>query len=241
MGLNYAMEKYFDAAYIIEAIPVLVPYLQVTFLVTALSVLFGTAAGFVLAAAKIGKNPAAKAAAAAYTTALRCTPSIVLLFLTYYGIPALAAGIGIDLGDVDKLIFIVITFSLQFAAAMCEVIRTAYGAVDKGQFEAGVSVGLSNLQAYRTIVLPQAFFIALPNIGNSFLALIKEGSLAYTIGLIDVMGEANLIIAGNYNAHALETYLGLSIIYWLVSLLAEHFFAKVETRLSKGTQVAKAG
>ena len=79
---------------------------------------------------------------------LRCTPSIVLLFLTYYGIPAIAENFGIDLDDVDKIVFVVITFSLQFAAAMSEVIRTAYESIDKGQFEAAVSVGLSNIQAY---------------------------------------------------------------------------------------------
>jgi len=234
------MEKYFNPVYISDSIPKLLPYIKVTFMVAGLSVLFGTLLGFILAVAKIRKGKIAKKIAYGYTTALRCTPSIVLLFLTYYGIPAIAKGFGGDLDHIDKTVFIVIAFSLMFAAAMCEVIRTAYESVDKGQFEAGVSVGLSNVQAYATIVLPQAFVVALPNIGNSVLALIKEGALAYTIGLIDIMGKANLMIAANLNAHALEIYIALSIIYWVISITIEQFFLKLEKVLSKGKQAIKA-
>lgn len=233
------MEKYFNAVYIFNSIPKLLPYLKVTFMITGLSVLFGTFLGFILAVAKIRKGKIAKNIAYGYTTALRCTPSIVLLFLIYYGIPAISKSFGIDLDDVDKVIFIVITFSLQFAAAICEVIRTAYESVSKGQFEAAVSVGLTNIQAYRSIILPQAFVVALPNIGNSLLALIKEGALAYTIGLIDLMGKASLIIAGNYNAHALEIYIALSIIYWVISITIEQVFFKLEKVFSNEKHLAK--
>ena len=233
------MEKYFNAVYILDTIPKLLPYLKVTFMVTGLSVLFGTLLGFILAVAKIRDGKVAKQIAYGYTTALRCTPSIVLLFLVYYGIPAISKGFGIGLDNVDKVIFIVIAFSLQFAAAMSEVIRTSYESVDKGQFEAAVSVGLSNIQAYITIVLPQAIVVALPNIGNSLLSLIKEGALAYTIGLIDVMGKASLIIAGNYNTHALEIYIALSVIYWVISIAIEQSFLELEKMLSKGTQIVK--
>ncbi|WP_042357289.1 amino acid ABC transporter permease [Bacillus rubiinfantis] len=233
------MEKYFDANYIWESFPLLLPFLKVTFLVTGLSVLFGTLLGFLIAAMKLGNNKIARKIANGYITALRCTPSIVLLFLVYYGLPALAENFGILLDNVDKIIFIVITFSLQFAAAMAEVIRSAYQSIDKGQFEAAVSVGLSPLQAYRRIIFPQAFVVALPNFGNSLLELIKEGSLAYTIGFIDVMGKASLIIDGRFNAHALETYLALSIIYWVVSVIIEQVFLRLEKAFSKGKQVIK--
>ena len=232
------MEKYFNGAYIVTSIPTLLPYLEVTFMITILSVFFGTLLGFFLAVAKIRNGKIAKRLANAYTTALRCTPSIVLLFLTYYGIPALFKPFGILLSDTDKVVFVLITFSLQFAAAMCEVIRTAYDSVDKGQFEAAASVGLSNLQAYTTIVFPQAFVVALPNVGNALLALIKEGALAYTIGLIDIMGKANLIIVSNYNSHALEVYIALSMIYWIISIAIESLFLKLENYLAKG-KVAK--
>ncbi|MDM5358526.1 amino acid ABC transporter permease [Peribacillus sp. ACCC06369] len=231
------MEKYFDLAYIVESVPMLVPFLKVTLIVTSLSVLFGTIIGFILAVMKLGNSKIAREIAYGYTTVLRCTPSIVLLFLTYYGIPAIAGNFGINLNDIDKAVFVVITFSLQFAAAMSEVIRTSLESIDRGQFEAAVSVGLSNTQAYRRIILPQAFVVALPNFGNSLLELMKEGSLAYTIGLIDIMGKAELIIAGNYNTHALEIYLALAVIYWTLSIAIEQLFLKLEKAFSKGKQV----
>jgi L-cystine transport system permease protein len=233
------MEKYFDASFIWESIPMLLPFLKMTFVVAGLSVLFGTLLGFILTAAKIGKSPFARKIANGYTTILRCTPSIVLLFLVYYGIPALGSNFGLDLNDVHTAVFVVITFTLQFAAAMSEVMRSAFQSIDKGQFEAAVSVGLSNSQAYRRIVFPQAFVVALPNFGNSLLAVLQEGSLAYTIGLIDVVGKANLIIAGNYNAHALEIFLALALIYWVLSIAIEQFFLKLEKVFSKGKQGLK--
>ncbi|WP_062105964.1 amino acid ABC transporter permease [Bacillus niameyensis] len=234
------MQKYFDASYIWGAFPALIPFLKMTFLVVSLSVLFGTLLGLVLAAMKVGNNKIAQKLANGYTTILRCTPSIVLLFLVYYGVPAIFINFGIDLNDIDKAFFVVLTFTLQFAAIMSEVIRSSYESIDKGQFEAAVSVGLSPFQAYRRIIFPQAFVVALPNFGNGLLELLKEGSLAYTIGLIDVMGKANMIIASNYNSHALEIYIALSIIYWVLSIAIEQFFLKLEKLFSKGKQVIKS-
>ena len=233
------MEKYFDASYIWESIPLLIPFLKMTFMVAGLSVLFGTFLGFILTAAKIGKSIFARKVANGYTTILRCTPSIVLLFLVYYGLPAIGDRVGLNLNNIHTAVFVIITFTLQFAAAMSEVMRSAFQSIDKGQFEAAVSVGLSNSQAYRRIVFPQAFVVALPNFGNSLLAVLQEGSLAYTIGLIDVVGKANLIIAGNYNAHALEIFLALAIIYWILSIAIEQFFLKLEKVFSKGKQGLK--
>ena len=230
------MEQYFDATFIWEALPLLLPFLKVTFMVAGLSILFGTLLGFVLAAAKVGKSKFARAVANGYTTILRCTPSIVLLFLVYYGIPAIGDNFGLYLHDVNTAVFVVITFTLQFAAIMSEVIRSAYLSIDKGQFEAAVTVGLSHSQAYRRIIFPQAFVVAIPNFGNGLLALLQEGSLAYTIGLIDVVGKANLIIAGNYNTHTLEVFIALAMIYWVLSILIEQFFLKLEKMFSKGKQ-----
>jgi len=231
------MQTYFDSAYIWGALPQLLSFLHVTFMVAGLSVLFGTILGFILAVMKLGTSKASIKIANGYTTILRCTPSIVLLFLVYYGLPAIASGT--DLNHLDTSIYVVITFSLQFGAIMSEVMRTAYEAIDRGQYEAAVSVGLSPAQAFRRIVLPQASVVALPNFGNSLLELMKEGSLAYTIGLVDIMGKASLIISNNYNSHSLEIYLALSLIYWVLSILIEQFFSKLEKIFSKGKLVIK--
>lgn len=233
------MEKYFDAAYIWNALPELLPYLWITFAVAGLSVLFGSVIGLLLAAAKISSNRWGRRLANGYTTVMRCTPSIVLLFLVYYGIPALFEGFGVDLQGVHASVFVVITFTLQFAAIMSEVIRSAYESIDKGQYEAAVSVGLSPFQAYRRIIFPQAFVVALPNFGNGLIAILQEGALAYTIGFIDIVGKANLIIASNYGTHTLEIFLALALIYWILAIAIEKFFGKLEKIFGKGKQPLK--
>ena len=230
------MEKYFDISYIWNSLPVLLPFLKVTFMVAGLSIILGTIFGFILAAMKLGKSKIAQKTANFYTTILRCTPSIVLLFLVYYGVPALADNFGLYLHDLNTAVFVIITFTLQFAAIMSEVIRSAYESIEKGQFEAAVSVGLSPFQAYRRIIFPQALVVGLPNFGNGLIALLQEGSLAYTIGLIDIVGKANLIIAANYNTHALEIFIALAIVYWVLSILIEKSFEKIEKVFSKGKQ-----
>lgn len=234
------MDKYFDITFVWGAFPALFPFLKVTFIVTGFSVLFGLAFGLLLAIAKISNHFIFKKLANGYTTILRCTPSIVLLFLVYYGIPAIGSRFGLDFNQIDKVIFVIIAFTLQFAAIMSEVIRSAYESIDKGQYEAGVSVGLTPFQVYRRIIFPQALVVAIPNFGNSLIALLQEGALAYTIGLIDVVGKAELIIASNYNTHALEIYIALAVIYWILSITIEQIFLKIEEVFGRGKRSLNA-
>lgn len=234
------MEKYFDFRYIWEALPQLLPYLKVTFLVTGFAVLFGSIMGLVLAFAKLGKSKFLRFTANGYTTIMRCTPSIVLLFLVYYGVPALSEGVfGINLQDIHTGVFVVTTFTLQFAAMMSEVIRSSIESIQRGQFEAAVSVGLTPFQAYLRIIFPQAFVVALPNFGNGLIAVLQEGALAYTIGFVDIVGKANLIIANNYGTHTLEIFIALAVIYWILSIVIEKSFAKLEQLFSKGSRLLK--
>ena len=234
------MEKYFDISYLWTTLPQLVPYLWVTLFVAALAVIIGSLVGLLLAVFKLSKNKILKFIATIYITVMRCTPSIVLLFLVYYGIPSFSEYfLGIYLQDIHTGIYVVITFSLQFAAMMAEVIRSAYLSVDKGQYEAAVSVGLTPFQAYRRIIFPQAFVIALPNFGNGIISVLQEGALAYTIGFIDIVGKANLIIANNYNTHTFEIYIALAVFYWVLSIAIEKFFGKLEKVFSKGQRSLK--
>ena len=228
------MEKYFDISYIWTTLPSLLPFLQVTLFVSSITILSGTFLGLILTIFKLSHNRLLNKIGNGYTTIIRCTPSIVLLFLVYYGIPKLAEEFNVNLQNINTAIFVIITFTLQFAAIMSEVIRSAYQSIDKGQYEAAVSVGLSPFQAYWRIIFPQALVIALPNFGNGIIAVLQEGALAYTIGFIDIVGKANLMITNNINAHALEIYIALAIIYWALSLLIEKFFSILEKTFSKG-------
>lgn len=225
----------FKPEFILQVMPDLLSYLPITFYMVIVSVFFGSLLGFVLARAKIKRNRVSGMLADFYIVLLRCAPPIVLLFIVYYGLPKLLKDtIGIDINSMYKGIFVFVTFSLLFGAAMAEVMRTAYESIDKGQREAAVSIGLSEFQAFYRIVLPQAVIVGLPNFGNSLISLMKDGSLAYTIGLIDMMGRGTLIISQNYGSYALETYIAIAIIYWVFTILIEKAFYALEKQLSKG-------
>lgn len=218
---------------IITYIPQLLPYLGVTLQYVLLSLFFGSIIGFLLASAKLGNSKVLKILANGYTTVMRCTPSIVLLFLVFYGVPAIVKSlIGINIEDVNTMFFVVITFSLFLGASTSEIMRSSYEAVNKGQFEAAVSVGLTDFQAFRRIVLPQAFYVTIPNLGNTVLYLFKEGALAFTIGLIDLMGKAYSINSMEMGGYALEIYLALALIYWPIAIIVEKLFKQLENQYS---------
>lgn len=231
----------FNPAYIFKVIPDLLSFLPVTLLMILGTILFGSLLGLVLARAKVEGGQFARTLATAYTVAMRCTPPIVLLFIVFYGLPELLnATIGLDINSIYKGIFVIITFTLLFAANMSEVMRSAYESIDKGQREAALSIGLSEFQAFYRIVLPQATAVALPNFGNALINLMKDGSLAYTIGLIDMMGQGTLIIARNQGGYGLETYLALAIVYWTLTIMIEKIFAASEHRLIAGQRTVAA-
>ena len=224
----------FSPSYILEVLPQLLPYLWVTAAIVLGTTFFGGIIGLLLAAAKVKRGRAARALANSYIYIIRCVPSIVMLFIVYYGLPEFLGAFGVDINRIGKGFFVITTFSLLFSANMSEVFRAAYEAIDKGQQEAAVSVGMTETQAFLRIVLPQCVVVAIPNFTNAFINLMKEGSLAYTVGLIDIMGKGQLIIGKNQGSYSLETYLALSILYWIMTILTEKASGGVERTLTKG-------
>jgi L-cystine transport system permease protein len=229
------MDRPFYPSKILETIPVLLPYLLVTFEILIGVVVTGILIGFLLAKASLSKHRWKNRTAGFIINAFRCTPSIVMLFVVFYGLPNLFwALFNIDINDWSKVFYVVTALGLLFSASAAEIMRSSYLAVPAGQREAALTSGLTEAQAFTRITLPQAFVVSLPNLGNSLIVLLKEGSLAFTIGLIDVMGKGNLIISINYGAYALETYTALAVIYWLLTFLLEQLFKRIESRFSKG-------
>lgn len=225
----------FKPEFILEVISDLLPFLPVTLFIVIGSVFFGSLLGLILAKAKISGRRIPKFLADAYIGALRCTPPIVLLFIVFYGLPELLlATVGIDINTIYKGVFVLITFTLLFAATIAEVMRTAYESIDKGQREAALSIGLSPFQTFYRIMLPQTVVVALPNFCNALVSLLKDGSLAFTIGLVDVMGKGTLIISKNYGAYSLETYIAMTVIYWSLTIAFEKIFGVLEKNLGKG-------
>lgn len=208
------------------------PYIRVTLIYVISSVFFGFLLGLGIAMLRLSKRRALRAIGSVYVTVLRSVPSVVLLFIVYYGLPQmLRENFGVEMGDVDTILYVIVTFSLLLSSPMSEIIRTSYLAVPSGQYEAAVMVGLTPIQAIRRVVFPQGFLIALPNLGNIFIFMMKEGALAYTIGLHDVLGRGMYLSGLKVNVYNFEMYLALALIYWPCTLILEKIFKVWERRL----------
>ena len=234
----------FKPSFIFEVLPQILPYTLVTLGIMLGTVLFGSLLGLLLAAGKLKGGKILCGLANGYTYFIRCVPSIVMLFIIYYGLPELLLSFGININNAGKAVFVITTFTLMFSASMSEVFRSSYLAIDPGQSEAGLSIGLSRWQTFRRIIFPQASAVALPNFTNALVNLMKEGTLAYTIGLIDIMGKGQLIIGLNHGSYALETYIAMFIIYWVLTLVIEALSKRLEKHLLRGlkphTEAVKA-
>lgn len=229
------MNRPFSPGQIWNSFLKIIPYFGVTLAVVLGTIILGLALAVLLFIQGKSERPFLRALSSSYINIIRCTPSIVLLFIVYYGIPKIALGLfGLNLNFSSKLAYVVISLSLIYSATLSEIIRSAYLALGRTQYEAALSIGLTPFQSVRRVMLPQGLVVALPNLGNSLISLFKEGSLAFTIGLIDMMGQGNLIISRNYGAYSLETYLALAIIYWAITLILEQIFLKLEKHYSKG-------
>ena len=146
-----------------------------------------------------------------YIDIFRGTPLLVQLFFIYFGLPQISP-VFVSLTGYQAAI---IGMTLNAAAYMTEDMRGALESVPKGQIEAGLSVGMTNLQVMRHIIVPQATRVALPVLGNEFISLVKNSSMAFTIGVRYIMAEATLL--GNSSAKFFECYLDAFIVYFVIS------------------------
>lgn len=234
------MGKVFDPSLIFEFIPTLLKYLVVTLEILGASILLGTIIGIVAAIPKLFHIPILKQIVTLYISFIRGTPIIIQLFLVYYGLPAALSLINIDITRMDALFFVVVTYSLSNGAIFAEIFRGAITAVEFGQSEAAYSIGMTPFQNFTRIIFPQAIRIAFPNIANTVIGSLKDTSLAFTIGLMDMMGRGETLISAT--AHALEVYIALSIIYYIIVLILEKAFKVFEkyTNRYQGTSATVA-
>ncbi|MCK1988399.1 amino acid ABC transporter permease [Lysinibacillus fusiformis] len=216
------MDNNFDFVLIAKVLPTLLQYLPVTAEILVFSILFGMVLGIMLAIPKLLNVAGLKQLITIYISFIRGTPILVQLFLVFYGVPALLKLIHIDVTRMDALYFVIITYTLSNAAAFAEIFRAAILTVDRGQMEAAYSVGLSSPQAFLRIVFPQAIRVAFPNIANTMISSLKDTSLAFSIGVMDMVGRGETLIAST--TRAFEIYVALSIVYFAIVIILEKIF-----------------
>lgn len=221
----------YDFKLVFEYLPSILSRLHITLLLVILATFIGLILGLITALFRIYKVPVFNQLAIMYISFIRGTPIIVQMFIVFYGFPfLLMKTTGIDINRWDKMNFVIITYGLNSAAFMAEIIRAAITSVPVGQTEAAYSVGLTRLQTFYRIVAPQALAIALPNFSTSFVGLLQDTSIAYSLGIIDVMGEVQAI--GKRTYHLLEGYIGAALIFIVLSTLIEKGSSIIEKKVA---------
>ncbi|MDR1733796.1 MAG: ABC transporter permease subunit [Oscillospiraceae bacterium] len=212
----------FDASYILTFLPKLLESLPVTLGLVGVATAAGLLLGLLFALARLEKLPVLAEASTVLISFLRGTPVLVQMFVVYYGLPLLLQGIGIDILRWDKIIFIYITYALNASAYFSEGIRAAVLAVPARQWDAAAACGLTKGQSYRRVILPQALPIAIPSLGMTFTGLLQDSSLAFSLGILDVMGRAKTL--GALTSRALEAYAAAAVIFIILTLLSNAGF-----------------
>lgn len=230
----------FELDFMLSAVPEIIQYIPITVLMALVSCLIGCVLGILLALARFFKIRILSRIIAVYVSFIRGTPMLVQLYLVYYGLPLLvkslveATGGEYDPNAIPKIVYAFTAFSLNSAAYMSETFRSALEAVDKGQMEACYSIHMTTFQALRRIILPQAFEIALPPLGNSLLSLVKDTSLAFSISIVDLMAGAKIVASRSFRFF--EIYIVVSFIYWAICFVLERLIALTEKKLKRQAQ-----
>lgn len=214
--------------------------LPVTLNISIVTMIFSLILSFFVAMVRINKVKIISRLATVYVSFIRGTPLLVQIYLSYYGIPKFLNHMNVRFGwtlnvnNVPVIVFVYIAFILNMSAYMSETFRAAILSVEKGQMEAAISIGMSKWQAMRRIILPQAFVIALPNFGNSFISLLKDTSLAFVVSVVELMGKAKIVGAAGLNFF--EVYIVVALIYWAVCIIVERFLIILEKKIRIGGQ-----
>jgi len=222
------MNSFFQPHLIWQYFPDVLSALPVTLLLTLVSTIIGVIVGAGIAYVRMENTPFLKQIAAVFTSFIRGTPILIQMFLVYYGLPFFLGYVGIDADDVNALVYLFITYGLNMAAFLSEIIRAALESVPATQREAALTSGYTKMHMYFKIIFPQAVIIAMPSFATMVISLLQDTSLAFTIGVIDVVGKAKAL--GTATFHTVEAYISAMIIFIILSFILERLFRWIEKR-----------
>lgn len=198
---------------------------QFTIPLAVLSFTLGLILAFGVAIVRVTKFKPLEGAAKFYVWLIRGTPLLVQLFIIFYGLPS----IGVTL---SAFVSALIGFTLSVGAYTSETLRGAILSVSKGQWEAAHALGMSKWKTLFWVILPQAVSVALPTLGNAFISLIKDTSLAAAITYTELFQVAQQITARTYEPLLLYTEAG--VVYLLFCSVLTSLQSKLENKFSKG-------
>ena len=208
-------------------VPVILGYVPLTLFMAVAGMVLALILASFLAVERVFRVPVLDWLVVGFISFFRGTPLLVQLFLFYYGLPQMLP----FLSQIDGVTAAIMGLTLHFAAYMAESIRAAIEGVDRSQWEAAQSVGMTQSQMMRRVVLPQAARIAAPTLVNYFIDMIKGTSLAFTLGVTEMMGAAQKEAAGSFLYF--EAFLVVAVIYWIMVEALNQGQKRLETRLNR--------
>ncbi|MEG0308090.1 MAG: ABC transporter permease subunit [Clostridium sp.] len=200
--------------------------LKTTIYLTIISMVIGLVVGISIAVIRVFKIPILKQLVGIHVSFFRGTPLLVQLFLLYFGLPQIIPA----LQNMSAFTAAYIGLGLNASAYIAETLRGAIEAIDRGQMEACLSMGMTKSQGMRRVVLPQAFRIAIPSLGNIFVDNVKGSSLAFTLGVTEILSRAQMSAAASYRFF--ESYIVIAIVYWILIGIVNYFQRLLERKIS---------
>ncbi|EJO5349422.1 amino acid ABC transporter permease [Clostridium botulinum] len=217
----------FDFQWFIKLFPIVLPALGLTIKISLVSLIFTVILSIIIAIIRYYKIYGLYEIFGLYITFFRATPLVAQLFILYFGFPCIIPA----LKSMTAFQATVIALTLNTASFMAETLRASLESVDVGQLEACYSMGMTRYQTMRRVVLPQAFVVALPSMGNQFIGIIKGSALGFTVGLADIMAKAKMEAA--LSIRFFEAYLCVTLIYLVIVIFVEKIQRLLEKRIEK--------
>ena len=221
----------FDKVFTPENIQLLIRGAGYSLLIAIVSLIVGTILGVFISVLRLSKNKIVNGIARVYVDVIRGTPMLLQVSFFYLGFPQVYQLITGNHLSVNALWAGIIAISINSGAYSSELIRGSIESIDRGQWEAGKSLGLKHSLILQKIILPQAFKRMVPPLVNEFIVLIKDSSLLSTIGVIDLMKAQSIVSTSTYTYMA--PLMGAAVIYLIMTLVISHFATRIERRLKE--------
>ena len=216
--------------------------LGVTLSLALVTLPIGLALGLLVAAASVSRSRIATSSALLFTTTIRGLPELLTLFMIYHGVGLLINKLlkffdpSAGFFELSPFVAGTVALGLVFGGYAGEVLRGAWQALDKGQREAALALGMGRLHIFRRIELPQMLRLALPGLGNLWINLLKDTALVSVIALNDLMRMANIAVGSTKKPFLF--FLTVCLIYWLICIFFECCIAAMEKRANRGIRTA---
>ena len=207
----------------------------VTILVTVASYVLIIVVGLLGGLGRISKNKLIRGIASLYVEVVRGIPLLVQLIGWYFASPVIIHKLGLWLNSqslieyrANPIVTAIVAITVCYGAYMSEIVRSGIQSVPKGQMEAARSLGMSHFQAMRHVVLPQAFRVILPPMGNEFIALLKDSSLVSVVAVADLTRRGREFMSAHFNP--IETWLMVALLYLIMTIVAARVVSYIEKR-----------